>query len=145
MIKFRLIEQIDDTRETRVLIPKAQTIGSAGFDVRTTTKLLLGPGETIEYGTGICIEECKDGVFLIMELRSSLRFKKRCTQFGIGVIDTDYRGEIRGIIHNAGKEIVEILAGERIAQLIPMSTLVPKISEYIKGVERVGGIGSTGK
>lgn len=129
-----------------MLLPAAATQESAGLDVRTLEALEIGPRELVSFRTGVKMTECTPGTFLIMELRSSMRFKKGLSQLGVGVIDADYRGEIKGLLFNTSNQVVKIDAFERVAQLLPMRSMMSCVAaKYISSLTRSGGFGSTGR
>lgn len=130
------------------LLPTKATEGSAAFDLYAYTEAPLEPGETFKYKTGIAIEIPEGRVGLIFP-RSGLS-----TKFGIrlsncvGVIDSDYRGEIIVALHNDGDESYMINRGDRIAQLMIVD--IPKIgieevAELSDTKRGIGGFGSSGK
>ena len=106
------------------------------------------PGETAWISTGIALEVPKGCAGLIYA-RSSLGTKRGLAPANkVGVIDSDYRGEIRVVLLNHGKEIQRIEHGERIAQLVITPVLTPAYVEVeeLDATDRgVGGFGSTGK
>ena len=130
------------------LLPTKATEGSAAFDLYAYTEAPLEPGETFKYKTGIALEIPEGKVGLIFP-RSGLS-----TKFGIrlsncvGVIDSDYRGEIIVALHNDSYESYMIYRGDRIAQL--MIADIPKIeieevAELSDTKRGIGGFGSSGK
>ena len=130
------------------LLPTKATEGSAAFDLYAYTEAPLEPCETFKYKTGIALEIPEDRVGLIFP-RSGLS-----TKFGIrlsncvGVIDSDYRGEIIVALHNDGDESYMINRGDRIAQLMIVD--IPKIgieevAELSDTKRGIGGFGSSGK
>lgn len=130
------------------LLPTKATEGSAAFDLYAYTEAPLEPGETFKYKTGIALEIPEGSVGLIFP-RSGLS-----TKFGIrlsncvGVIDSDYRGEIIVALHNDGDESYIINRGDRIAQLMIVD--IPKIgieevAELSDTKRGIGGFGSSGK
>ena len=130
------------------LLPTKATEGSAAFDLYAYTEAPLEPCETFKYKTGIALEIPEGRVGLIFP-RSGLS-----TKFGIrlsncvGVIDSDYRGEIIVALHNDGDESYMINRGERIAQLMIVD--IPKIgieevAELSDTKRGIGGFGSSGK
>lgn len=132
--------------DQKLFEPRAQTIDSAGLDIRTVDDLFIRGKEIVSFRTGVKMTECPKNVFLMMELRSSLRFKMSLTQLGVGIIDSDYRGEIRGLLLNLSSTTVRIDSGERVAQLIPLYSAMKHVSqEFISNKERSGGFGSTGR
>lgn len=92
------------------------TEGSAGYDIRTTERATIYPGMSHKFETGLRMAIPKGYVGLI-EPRSGLSFKKSIEN-GAGVIDSDYRGEIKIHLYNHGNGTVFIEAGDRIAQLL---------------------------
>ena len=129
--------------------PTYGTEYSAGVDLRVSidTPIVLNPGETeiVPTGIAICIPE---GYFGMICSRSGLSAK-----FGIvvlnspGIIDADYRGEIKLIMMNHSKKAFTIEQGMRLAQLIivPYSRTSWKMVSDLPETRRAdGGIGSTG-
>ena len=99
-----------------VRLPRRKTKEAAGFDLSAVKNVQIGPGESTIVGTGIAIKIPK-GHYGQIKPRSSMAIS------GIiidgGVIDADYRGEIKMIIANRHKmNIATIFAGDRIAQLL---------------------------
>ena len=133
-------------------LPYRATEGSAGADLFACLEeesVILKPNERILIPTGIAISlsDINYGAFIFP--RSSLSSK-----FGIslancvGVVDSDYRGEITVVLHNHGSVSQTIENGERIAQLIITPVLTPAYEETgrLSDTDRgMGGFGSTGK
>lgn len=129
--------------------PSYKTEGSAGIDLRNNEEhdFVMAMDETCEFGTGVKIEIPKGYVGLVFP-RSSLGFTKSTSLVnGTGVIDSDYRGEIRIKLINKGKESVKIESGERVCQLV----IVPYLRESLEFVTELNttergesGFGSTG-
>ena len=136
------------------LIPsaKAPTYGSeyaAGADLYAAIEeeVTVLPGETAFIGTGIAVELPLGTVGLVYA-RSGLACKKDLAPANkVGVIDCDYRGEIKVALHNHGKEPKVVAVGERIAQMViaPYYTAeyieADELSDTVRGE---GGFGSTG-
>lgn len=122
---------------------------AAGADLYACCEeeLKIGGGETAFVHTGIAVELPQGTVGLIYA-RSGLACKEDLAPANkVGVIDSDYRGEILIALHNHGKEVRTILNGERIAQLIvaPYYTVCFEESDELSGTLRgAGGFGSTG-
>ena len=125
------------------MTPKHQTIKSAGADLYAAETVTIEPQQVRLVGTGFILPDFNLGdlVFMLCN-RSSIAYKKAlmvCN--GIGVIDQDYKDEVKVMYINMSGEQQTIKKGERIAQLVPMS--------YVSGLfdvedkERDGGIGST--
>ena len=132
-------------------LPKRQTNGSAGADLHANIQepIPLFPGRTVKIPTGIAIELPSSNMVAFTFARSSL-----ATNYGlspankVGVVDSDYRGEIIVPLHNHSNEIYYLQPQERIAQLVIMPVVltefeeVDELSETDRGD---GGFGSTGK
>ena len=127
------------------VIPTRGTLNSAGYDLTSTVDCLLYPGERALIATGLAVDLVyKTGV---IKPRSGLAVK-----YGIdvmaGVIDSDYRGEIKVCLINHGFEEFRVLAGDRIAQLVIFPTCFHDFLEVdlLDDTDRgEGGFGSTGK
>lgn len=101
-------------------LPKYETIGSAGMDLRAFIKepIILRSGERKLIPTGIHIQ-LESGYEAQIRSRSGMTLKKGlCVANGVGTIDCDYRGEIGVILHNIGNVVQTIESGERVAQMI---------------------------
>lgn len=133
-------------------LPKYATDGSAALDLCAALeegeKIVLCPGERKLIPTGISIAPETSGVVAIIAARSGLGTKKGiCLSNGIGVIDSDYRGEVHVGLFNTGKEDFIIERGDRIAQMmfVPVFTANLIESAELDETERgAGGFGSTG-
>lgn len=134
-----------------VQLPAYATEGSAAVDLRYSgdKPLEIAPGERTLVPTGIAIAPETKDVAAILCARSGLASKRGLTlSNGIGVIDSDYRGEIHVGLHNCSAEPYTVQPGERIAQMIIMPYFAPQILEVtsLSDTERgAGGFGSTGK
>lgn len=132
------------------IIPKSATKGSAGLDLYAAieTELTIEPGKRVLIPTGIAAE-IPEGTAGFIFTRSGLGIKKGIhVTNGVGVIDSDYRGEIHVGLHNLSDEAYTISPQERIAQLIIMPYFAVDIieTESLNSTERGdGGFGSTGK
>lgn len=141
--------KIRKVRENAI-IPKRATAGSAGLDLCACidAPLTLAGGETARIPTGLAIElPSKDyGAFVFA--RSGLSIKHGIGLLNaVGVIDSDYRGEIQVGVINQIRESYTIELGERIAQLVvmPVCALPVEETDSLGETERgAGGFGSTG-
>lgn len=133
------------------VIPKRATNGSAGLDLCACMEenVLLKPGERALIRTGLAVGLPGHEFVALIFARSGLAIKHGITlSNSVGVIDSDYRGEICVGLCNLGSEDYVIAPGERIAQLVimrvetPMPTEVDSLDETVRGS---GGFGSTGK
>lgn len=132
-------------------LPLRATDGSAGYDLCADIlePVTVEPGQTVLIGTGIAAAlPGRETVGLVFG-RSGLGVK-----FGIapanavGVMDSDYRGEIKVGLHNHSGESYTVLPGDRIAQLLIVPVLLPQLEETqeLPATERsAGGWGSTGR
>ena len=132
------------------VIPKRATGGSAGLDLCACidAPITLNGGETALIPTGLAIElpSAEYGAFVFA--RSGLSIKHGIGLLNaVGVIDSDYRGEIKvGVINQIG-EAYTIEPGERVAQMVilPVSMMPVEEVETLGETDRgAGGFGSTG-
>ena len=132
-------------------IPSRATNGSAGMDLRSCIEepLTLAPGELKIVPTGLAIELPDNSCAAFLYARSGLGVKHGiCLSNGVGVIDSDYRGEICVGLCNVGNEPYTIEPGERVAQMVIAPVLTPEIEEVGELGETArgeGGFGSTGR
>jgi dUTP pyrophosphatase len=97
-------------------LPEYATPGAAGADLRAAETVSLPPGGRAAVATGLHLEIPPGHVGLVWP-RSGLAVRHGLDTLA-GVIDSDYRGELRVVLVNHGPETVELAAGERIAQLL---------------------------
>ena len=132
-----------------VSIPKYETPGSSGMDIAAhiENNIIINPGEKALVPTGFSIAIPR-GYEVQIRPRSGLAAKKNITVLNTpGTIDADYRGEIKVILINLGKEIFVIENGERIAQMVVCPIVQANLEEVkeLSDTERgSGGFGSTG-
>ena len=131
---------------THAVAPMRATEGSAGYDLSSAVDAVIPPNGRLAVSTGISIG-LPEGTYGRVAPRSGLAFKYGIDVFA-GVIDADYRGEVKVILYNSGDQHFFIKAGDRIAQLIlevikiPDVAVVLEIDDTTRGS---GGFGSTGK
>ena len=136
-------------RETSVM-PEYASDGAAAADLHADIEspLTLAPGKRAVIPTGV-IAEIPAGYVGILAARSGLAVKKGiCLSNGIGVIDSDYRGEIGAAVINLSDEEYIIEPGERICQLMIMPFAKAEFvsADALSDTERgEGGFGSTGR
>ncbi|WP_200813104.1 dUTP diphosphatase [Helcococcus massiliensis] len=130
--------------------PAYATEGSAGFDLYCNNKepIVVGPNEVAKVPTGIRVSIPK-GYFGAVYPRSSTGIKHRITLANtVGIIDSDYRGDIQIFFVNNSDKPYTIEHGERLAQMViqPYVKVDIELVDSLDETERgEGGIGSTGK
>src|SRR5262245_61453095 len=97
-------------------VPAYASSGAAGADLRASEEVVIAPGARAAVGTNLHIEIPSGHVGLVWP-RSGLAVKHGIDTLA-GVIDSDYRGEVRVVLVNHGHEPFAIHTGERIAQLL---------------------------
>ena len=131
-------------------LPVYGSTEAAGADLHACLEeaITVMPGETAWIPTGIALEVPK-GCAGLVYARSGMAAKRGLAPANkVGVIDSDYRGEIKVVLLNHSKEPQVIEPGERIAQFVITPVLTPEyvLVEELSDTERgVGGFGSTGK
>ncbi len=132
-------------------VPSFATAGSAAMDLRACIDedVTIAAGRRAIIPTGIAVAlPCADYVALICA-RSGLASKFGITMAnGVGVIDSDYRGELKVALHNSSDTDYTIHDGDRIAQLMVLPVVQPTLQmvEELDETERgEGGFGSTGR
>ena len=131
-------------------VPTYGSAFAAGADLYACEagEVVLAPGETRLIHTGIAME-IPEGLVGLIYARSGLASKRGLAPANkVGVIDSDYRGEIMVAVHNDSSEKRCILPGERIAQLVILPFLETEFAwtEDLPETERgEGGFGSTGE
>lgn len=133
------------------IVPTRATEGSAGFDLYACINepITIKRGERTIIPTGIAVEISDKNYAIFIFARSGLGIKYGISlSNGVGVIDSDYRGEICvGLINTSNVDYV-INPSDRIAQMILMPICLPDIilSDELNTTDRnLGGFGSTGK
>lgn len=132
------------------LLPTYGSAGAAGGDLYACLeeKITIAPGETAFIPTGLAMA-IPQGFAGLVFARSGTACKRDLAPANkVGVIDSDYRGEIMVALHNHGKQVRTVEKGERIAQLLIMPVLTPIFQEEAELDEtdrNAGGFGSTGK
>lgn len=127
-------------------LPQYKTKGAAGADLSASSTVLIHPRSYCMVPTGISISLPHNTVGLLFA-RSGLASKGLALANGVGVIDADYRGEIKLCMHNMNDYPFEIQTGDRIGQLVVMSChqfnwmAVTSLDSTDRGS---GGFGSTG-
>ena len=136
--------------QKNIILPEYKTDGSSGMDlmanVEQTVKILPGEKKIISTGIMVAIPEQYE---IQIRPRSGLAAKNGISVLNTpGTIDSDYRGEIKVILINLGKDIFEINNNDRIAQMIVCPIIKVELKEVESLPETVrgeGGFGSTNK
>lgn len=128
-------------------IPRRGSPGAAGYDLSSTEQVCIYPGKRALISTGIAIR-LPNGTYGRIAPRSGLAVKHGI-QVGAGVIDADYRGELKVLLFNHSKNHqFQVSAGDRIAQLICEKYETPGIIQVFDLDETTergrDGFGSTG-
>lgn len=131
-------------------LPTYGTVSAAGADLYAWLEetLTVEPGKTVFIPTGIALE-VPEGCAGLIYARSGLACKRDLAPANkVGVVDSDYRGEITVALHNHGSQPQTVQHGDRIAQFIITPVLQPAyeaVQELSDSARGVGGFGSTGK
>jgi len=146
-INLLKIKKVSET----ATIPTRATDGSAGFDLYADLEkqLTIKPNETKKIKTGIAIAIENNQAVGLIYARSGLSTKHGITLANcVGVIDSDYRGEIMVVLINHSEFAYTIKPNERIAQLVLTPIFLPQLQEVQELDETLrgdGGFGSTKK
>ena len=134
-----------------ILLPQFATPGSAAMDLRACIDrpVTIRAGERTVVPTGLAMALPSADYVALLFARSGLGIRKGvCLSNGVGVIDSDYRGEIGVGLVNLSQEAYTVQPGDRIAQLMvvpverPTVSLVEDLDDTSRGS---GGFGSTGR
>ena len=131
-------------------LPRRATSGSAGLDLRACidAPLTLEPGKSELVPTGIAINLRDPGLAAVLLPRSGLGHKHGIVLGNlVGLIDSDYQGQVMVSVWNRGERAYTIQPGERIAQMVvvPVVQVELEVVEDFEATSRgAGGFGSTG-
>ncbi len=129
-------------------LPRYETAGAAGLDLRADEAFVLAPGERRLVPTGLALE-IPPGHEGQVRARSGLAARHGVALVNApGTVDSDYRGEVKVILVNLGQEAVSFARGDRVAQLVvaPVAHVEVELADDLSGSHRgEGGFGSTGK
>jgi dUTP pyrophosphatase len=130
---------------THAKLPIRSSAGAAGYDLSASENICIYPGKRSLVSTGLALK-LPPGVYGRIAPRSGTAVKNGIN-VGAGVIDADYRGEVKVLLFNHGEVQFHVNVGDRIAQLIcekyeaPEVLLVTSLDDTDRGE---GGFGSTG-
>jgi dUTP pyrophosphatase len=129
-------------------LPRYETDGSAGLDLRADEAVALAPGERALIPTGLALE-IPPGFEGQVRPRSGLAARHGVGLLNApGTVDSDYRGEVKVVLVNLGQAPVRFERGERVAQLVisPVARASLEVVEALGDTGRgAGGFGSTGR
>ena len=131
-------------------VPTYGSTQAAGADLYACIEdaVVIAPGESAWITTGVAVE-LPEGYVGLIYARSSLGVKRGLAPANkVGVIDSDYRGELCVVLHNHGKCEQVIEPNERVAQFVITPIITPgfEVVDQLADTERAeGGFGSTGK
>jgi len=135
----------------REALPQYSTAGAAGFDLRACVEkpLTLAPGAAELVPSGIAIHLADPGLAAVVLPRSGLGHKHGIVLGNlVGLIDSDYQGQVMVSVWNRSKEAFTINPMDRIAQLVVVPVEQVKLNvveEFAVSRRGAGGFGSTGK
>ena len=151
MSKQRMqLRVLDDRLGNEIPMPAYATDGSAGIDLRACLNepLLLNPGETQLIPTGLSLYIEDPGLAAMILPRSGLGHKHGIVLGNlVGLIDSDYQGELMVSCWNRGQDSFTIDIGERLAQLVVVPVVQVDfdiVDSFEKSERGEGGFGSTG-
>jgi dUTP pyrophosphatase len=132
-------------------VPEYATAGSAGVDLRACLdeKLLLRPGETKLIPTGIAVHMADSGLAAVILPRSGLGHKNGIVLGNlVGLIDSDYQGQIMVSCWNRGAQEFTVEPGARLAQMVFLPVVQVNfevVAEFTASERGAGGFGHTGQ
>ncbi|WP_434457096.1 dUTP diphosphatase [Stutzerimonas urumqiensis] len=131
-------------------LPTYATAGSAGLDLRAMldAEVRLAPGETLLIPTGLAIHVADPGLAALVLPRSGLGHKHGIVLGNlVGLIDSDYQGQLMVSCWNRGTEPFDIHVGDRIAQLVVVPVVQAQldiVSDFDESDRGAGGFGHSG-
>jgi dUTP pyrophosphatase len=139
----QILWNVFDASKAYVDLVPPQTSGSAGYDLFISEKAVIAPNEIKRLHTNVCIQIPEGYVGYICPRSSSLM---KGFDVQLGVIDSDYRGELMIQIRNVSNEPICVKFGDRIAQLTINKNIVPLLvkGSLTKTARGINGFGSTG-
>ena len=132
-------------------LPHYATAGSAGLDLRACLKqpLTLAPGDSALIPSGIAIHSADSGYAAMLLPRSGLGHKHGIVLGNlVGLIDSDYQGEVLISCWNRGREAFSVQPGERIAQMVIVPVVQASfevVAEFERSQRGAGGFGHSGR
>ncbi|HEV8077204.1 MAG TPA: dUTP diphosphatase [Marinobacter sp.] len=145
------IRVLDERIGQSIAFPAYATDGSAGLDLRAclSQPLVLEPGDTQLIGTGLAIHIADPALAALILPRSGLGHKHGIVLGNlVGLIDSDYQGELMVSCWNRGQTRFTVEPGERLAQLVLVPVVQAEfelVDEFDSSKRGSGGFGSTGR
>jgi dUTP pyrophosphatase len=142
---------LDSRLGDSIELPNYATTGSAGLDLRACLDepVTLNPGETILIPTGLAIHIDDASLAAMLLPRSGLGHKHGIVLGNlVGLIDSDYQGQVFVSCWNRGETAFEISIGERIAQMVFVPVVqvgFEQVDEFTTSERGSGGFGHTGR
>jgi dUTP pyrophosphatase len=142
---------LDSRLGNDISLPEYATTGSAGLDLRACldNAIILQPGETVLIPTGLAIHIGDNSLAAVILPRSGLGHKHGIVLGNlVGLIDSDYQGQIFVSCWNRGNETFTINIGERIAQMVfvpVVQVAFEQVTEFDESHRGEGGFGHTGQ
>jgi len=142
---------LDPRLGKEIPLPEYATAGSAGMDLRAAldSKTEIKPGETLLIPTGIAIHVEDPGMAAVVLPRSGLGHKHGIVLGNlVGLIDSDYQGQLFVSCWNRGSETFSIEVGDRIAQLVVVPVIQAEfdiVDDFDSSHRGAGGFGHSGK
>jgi dUTP pyrophosphatase len=142
---------LDSRLGESIELPNYATTGSAGLDLRACldAPLTLKPGETTLIPTGLAIHIDDPSLAAVLLPRSGLGHKHGIVLGNlVGLIDSDYQGQVFVSCWNRGQAAFEINIGERIAQMVFVPVVqvgFEQVEEFTSSERGAGGFGHTGR
>jgi len=145
------LKVLDSRLGESIELPDYATTGSAGLDLRACLdeNITLAPGETVLIPTGLAIHIDDPSLAAVILPRSGLGHKHGIVLGNlVGLIDSDYQGQLFVSCWNRGQTEFEIVIGERIAQMIfvpVVQVAFEQVDEFSSSERGTGGFGHTGR
>jgi dUTP pyrophosphatase len=142
---------LDDRLGNAIPLPEYATEGSAGLDLRACLDepIALKPGETVLIPTGLAIHIADHQTAAVLLPRSGLGHKHGIVLGNlVGLIDSDYQGQVFVSCWNRGNTVFTINIGERIAQMVFVPVIQVEfehVKEFDQSNRGEGGFGHTGR